>query len=194
MTLPSLPPAYFDAVYAADPDPWHFETSAYERAKYAATLAALPRARYRRAFEPGCSIGVLTAQLASRCDALLAVDVNDMTLDRARQRCATLPHVGFARLQLPQETPPGDFDLIVVSELAYYWSRPDLARAALWMLSALRPGGSLLLVHWTHRVLDYPQTGDEVHAHFLTLAAGGALRHLHGERDADYRLDVFTTP
>ena len=38
----SLEPAYFEALYAADPDPWRFATSAYEREKYTATLAALP--------------------------------------------------------------------------------------------------------------------------------------------------------
>ena len=42
----SLPPGYFEAIYARDPDPWRFADSAYERAKYDATLAALPRPRY----------------------------------------------------------------------------------------------------------------------------------------------------
>jgi hypothetical protein len=70
----TLEPAYFDNVYAADSDPWKFASSAYERDKYAATLAAFPKPRYASAFEIGCSIGVLTSALAPRCDALLAVD------------------------------------------------------------------------------------------------------------------------
>ena len=37
----SLPADYFAAIYARDPDPWRFAESDYERAKYAATLAAL---------------------------------------------------------------------------------------------------------------------------------------------------------
>ncbi|MFE7421819.1 hypothetical protein [Rhodococcus sp. NPDC057529] len=61
-------PSYFDAMYAASPDPWGFGDRWYEQRKYALTLAALPRPRYRRAFEPGCSIGILTAALAHRCD------------------------------------------------------------------------------------------------------------------------------
>ena len=74
MTEPgSLPAGYFEALYAAAPDPWDFEGSDYERGKYAATLAALPQPRYARALEVGCSIGVLTALLAPRCDRLLAV-------------------------------------------------------------------------------------------------------------------------
>lgn len=43
----SLPPSYFDALYSADPDPRKFETSQYEANNYAATIAALPKARYR---------------------------------------------------------------------------------------------------------------------------------------------------
>ena len=67
----TLPPKYFDHVYQANRDPWNFETSPYEREKYAATLAALPRARYAEAFEIGCSLGILTAQLAPHCGHLL---------------------------------------------------------------------------------------------------------------------------
>ncbi len=52
----SLPPSYFDERYAKNLDPWDFETSDYERAKYVATLDALPRARYSSALEVGCSI------------------------------------------------------------------------------------------------------------------------------------------
>ena len=71
---PTLKPEYFDALYAADPDPWNFAASPYEQAKYALTLNAMPKPRYRSALEVGCSIGVLTRLLASRCDAVLAID------------------------------------------------------------------------------------------------------------------------
>ena len=60
----SLPQSYFDRIYQQNPDPWNFETSPYEAEKYRRTLAALPRKRYMRALEIGCSIGVLTSQLA----------------------------------------------------------------------------------------------------------------------------------
>ncbi|NML66195.1 methyltransferase domain-containing protein [Hymenobacter sp. RP-2-7] len=188
----SLPPNYFDDVYRASNDPWAFTSSPYERAKYADTLAALPRPHYPRAFEIGCSIGVLTAQLAPRCGHLLSVDVSEAALTQARQRCASLPQVEIRRLQVPNEFPAGQFDLILLSEVGYYWSRPDLTRAADQLLAALGPGGQLLLVHWTPFVPDYPQTGDEVHAFFLEKTRpGGPLRHLHGHRADNYRLDLL---
>ena len=54
---------YFEAMYRESQDPWSLSTRWYERRKYALTVAALPRARYRSAFEPGCSVGELSALL-----------------------------------------------------------------------------------------------------------------------------------
>ena len=188
----TLPPDYFDNVYRANDDPWQFASSPYEREKYAATLAALPRPHYERAFEIGGSIGVFTAQLAPRCGHLLSVDVSEAALAQARLRCANLPQVEIKKMQVPGEFPDGQFDLILVSEVGYYLSPPDLARAADQMLVALPPGGQLLLVHWTPVVHDYPQTGDEVHEFFLAKTQpGGPLRHLFGERHDKYRLDLL---
>ena len=62
-------------MYQAAADPWGFEDRWHEQRKYAISLAQLPAARYRSAFEPGCSVGVLTRLLASRCDTLLSCDV-----------------------------------------------------------------------------------------------------------------------
>ena len=188
----TLTPKYFDDVYSANEDPWAFTSSPYEREKYAATLAALPRPHYARAFEIGSSIGVLTAQLAGRCGHLLGIDVSEAALAQARQRCAALPQVELRKMQVPGEFPEGQFDLILLSEVGYYWSPADLARAADQMLAALAPAGQLLLVHWTPPVPDYPQTGDEVHDFFLQKAQpGGMLRHLSGHRADKYRLDLF---
>ncbi len=184
----SLQPGYFDQVYAASSDPWDFSTSAYERQKYADTLAHLPRPRYARAFEIGCSIGVLTAQLADRCDYLLSVDVSESALTQARRRCEGLPQVHLERMQIPEDEPEGSFDLIVVSEVAYYWTRPDLDRAMTTLATHQLPGGHLVLVHWTPHVHDYPQTGDQVHDAWLRRPEWRVLQDRARER---YRLSVL---
>ncbi|GAA3978631.1 class I SAM-dependent DNA methyltransferase [Hymenobacter antarcticus] len=188
----TLPPAYFDQVYQANRDPWDFETSPYERAKYAATVAALPRPRYAEAFEIGCSLGVLTAQLAPRCAHLLAVDVSEAALAQARDRCVDLPQVDLRLMRVPEEFPPRQFDLILLSEVGYYWNDADLARAAQQCVTGLKTGGQLLLVHWTPPVHDYPLTGDDVHNYFLAQATdSGPLQHLSGQRHETYRLDLL---
>jgi SAM-dependent methyltransferase len=191
----SLTPDYFDAVYRANTDPWNFEASPYEHAKYTDTLAALPQERrYESGFEVGCSLGVLTEMLAPRCQHLLSIDVAEAPLVRARQRCAHLPQVEFQRLTLPDDFPADRrFDLIVLSEVGYYWALPDLERVAAALLAALQPGGHLLLVHWTPPVHDYPLTGDEVHDLFLRKTGPDApLTHVHGHRAEKYRLDLLS--
>lgn len=186
----SLPPAYFDALYAADPDPWRFAASPYEAAKYAATIAALPLARYERGFEAGCSIGVLTRQLAARCEALLSVDAAARPLGLAKERCADLPAVMLRQARLPAEWPrDGAFDLIVLSEIVYYWDVVDLGAAAAAIETTWAAGGDLVLVHWTGPT-DYPLTGDAA-ATGLIVACAGFADVLKAERAVDYRLDVL---
>ncbi len=189
----SLPSTYFDDVYAASDDPWSFETSAYEAEKYRITIDALGARRFARAFEIGCSIGVFTALLAPRCDALLAVDVSEAALMQARRRCAELPQVLCKHMAVPDDFPDKPFDLVTTCEVAYYWSRADLDRSAALIETTLVPGGWWLLVHWTPEVADYPLGGDEVHDIVLARSrrADAAIRHVAGSRHERYRLDLF---
>ncbi len=186
----SLPPSYFDKLYSSDPDPWKFETSEYEANKYAATIAALPKKRYRSAFEIGGSIGVLTHKLAQRCDALLSIDVSNLAQKQAIERCQSLPHVRFKIMSVPAQFPSETFDLTLVSEVGYYWCWEDLKKAQQLILEHLEPGGHLLLVHWTLYARDYPLSGDEVHDSFLELAPS-KLKHLLSQKEEQYRLDLF---
>lgn len=185
----SLPPGYFDERYARDPDPWRFATSAYERAKYAATLDALPRARYASALEVGCSIGVLTRALAERCDAILGLDVAAAALDQARARCRARAGVRFARAQVPGAWPEETFDLILLSEVVYYLDAGDVARLVARVRGSLRPRGDVVLVHWTGET-HYPLTGDEAADAFI--GGSGAFLHVARQvRTDSYRLDVL---
>lgn len=188
----TLPQSYFDDVYRANNDPWSFETSDYERQKYEATIKALPDAHYHNAFEIGCSIGVLTQMLADRCDQLLSVDASEIPLQTARTRLATFPNVTVRQMNVPAEFPDGPFDLVILSEVGYYFSREDLALARQRIIDSLSPKGHLLLVHWTPFVPDYPLTGDQVHDFFLEAGQeSGSLTHLLNQRAETYRLDLF---
>jgi SAM-dependent methyltransferase len=187
MPAESLDAAYFDRVYASTDDPWHFVTSTYEAGKYAATIEALGSEPYGRALEIGCSIGVLSRMLAARVDALLCVDINARALMLARRRCADLSNVRFEQRTVPVDFPDGPFDLVVLSEVAYYWSDADLAVARDRIVAAAR-GGTLVLVHYLPKVDDYVRDGDAVHAAFLDDERFTAL---HGRREPDYRLDVL---
>ncbi len=184
----TLNPEYFRDRYAASADPWGLAERWYEARKYAVTLALLPRQRYGAAFEPGCSIGVLTAQLAPRCDALLACDAVPDAVASARTRTAGLPGVRVERLAIPSQWPRGSFDLIVMSELLYYFDDADLGQVLGLGIGSLRTGGQLLAVHWRHPAPDHPRTGDEVHE---DLAAHPWLARLAVYRDPDFTAEVY---
>jgi cyclopropane fatty-acyl-phospholipid synthase-like methyltransferase len=186
----SWSPETFDRLYAADPDPWRFATSQYEREKYAATLAALGNRRFVAALEVGCSIGVFTRLLAPRCRTLLAVDVAEAALAAARRRCAGLPGVRIERRRIPDEWPEGGFDLIVLSEVLYFLGSADIARTARCVATALHPGGLALLVNWTGAT-DTPCTGDEA-AELFIAAAAPELRSSQRVTGATYRLDLLS--
>ena len=109
----SLLPAYFDKIYADADDPWGFANREYELHKYLDTLMHLPRRYYATAFEPGCSIGVLSGMLAARVGNLLSVDVSERALQQARTRNADKKNIFFEMMQFPVQAPDSTFDLIV---------------------------------------------------------------------------------
>ena len=180
----TLGPEYFEKLYAASDDPWGFTSRWYEERKYALSLAMLPRRRYAEAFEPGCSIGALTALLVPRCDRLLSWDISPEAVRQARKRP---PGAQVERAMIPDDWPPGSFDLIVFSEVLYYLGPEDLSRVLRLASGSLTPDGTLLAVHWRHPVADYPLTGDEVHA----ALAGTGLSRLVEHREADFIAEVY---
>jgi predicted TPR repeat methyltransferase len=185
----SFDPSYFDRLYREKADPWDFTTSDYERRKYAATLEALGGRHFRSAFEVGCSIGILTHQLADRCDSLLAIDVAQAAVAKAQKNCAGLPNVTIQRMHIPHEWPAGKFDLIMLSEVLYFLGLDDIAITADRSLATLEPGGLVLLVNWTGET-DYPCGGDDAVEHYLACSGRGLIPMAH-RRESEYRLDLL---
>lgn len=180
---------HFEALYAARPDPWRLASSDYERAKYAATLAALPRPGYARGLEVGCAIGILTAALGRRCADLLAVEPVPAALAEARARNADQPHVRFAEMFVPGQWPRERFDLVVLSEVIDYLGADDVLALSDRVAAALDPGGDVVMVHWVGKKRG-PSAGDEASDRFIA-AGDGRLRVLRQDRNPDYRLDVL---
>jgi cyclopropane fatty-acyl-phospholipid synthase-like methyltransferase len=197
MTDVSRDAGYFERMYAADPDPWRFRTSAYEAEKYAATVAAIAGRRYRAGLEVGCSIGVLSAQVAPLCDAFLGLDIAEAPLAEARARCAGLAGAKlgeagrggarFACMAVPGAWPAGLFDLILLSEVLYFLSAADVRAVAARVRACLMPGGRVLLVNWIGEPAP-PQPGDGAAEAFI---AAAELPVERAERAALYRLDLL---
>jgi len=177
---------YFDRLYRERSDPWDFSSSAYEHEKYQATLALLKAGPYESALEIGCSIGVLTAELAKHCSALLAIDASEVALEQARAR-NTSHAVRFERRMVPADFPVGRFDLIVLSEVLYYLDLPDLSRLAEQCATALKPDGDMIMCHWLGDT-DYPLTGSQASDHFADAVRSTFPTRLIAH-DQTYRLE-----
>ncbi len=182
--------SYFERLYAADGDPWDFESSWYERRKYAITVAALPEPHYRRGFEPGCSIGVLSALLAPRCEQLLAVDLLAGPVARTAERLRGSTGVTVEQRLVPEEWPDGPFDLVVLSELAYYFDADELERLMDVAVRTATPDATIVAVHWRGDT-DYPLTGDQAHR---LIGATPGLRQVVRHLEDDFVLDVWRGP
>lgn len=193
------------SLYAADDDPWDMESSLYEAQKRRATLAALPRPRYRLAFEPGCSIGVLTCHLAQRAEQVIGWEAVPRAAASARERVrgleesGTLPpgrvHVEGRMLssqpgsQREATLGPQGADLVVISELLYFLPREELADIISGLCERAAHDAHLVAVHWRHPVGGWPEGAAASHE---ALWAEPALDHLYRDDTcADYLIDVF---
>ena len=151
------------------------------------TLACLPALRYSTTFEPGCSIGVLTSELASRSDRVLSMDLSALALASAAQ--SVPPNVELRQGAIPGDWPAESFELVVLSEVGYYLDPGDCRR-----LGELAAAGAtdLVIVHWRHPVDDYPLSGDEVHRILAKTSTRAGMTRLVEHAEHDFRLDVWS--
>ncbi|WP_141014944.1 PIG-L family deacetylase [Nocardioides sambongensis] len=187
-----------DDLHRRSADPWR-TGSDYERRKRALTLAALPRPRYGRALEIGCSVGALAEDLADRCDHLLAVDASGAAVDAATERLAATDRADdAAAVRVEQRSLPRDwdarwqaepFDLVVVSEVGYFLSPGELEELVERLRGGLAPDGDLLLCHWRHPIHGWPLDGAAVHERFRE---GSGLPVVAEYRDRDAEILVLS--
>jgi predicted TPR repeat methyltransferase len=180
--------SFFEAKYRDAADPWDFARSSYELARYSAILNALSPRRYNLAFEPGCSVGVLTEKLAAFCNHIEAFDLSETAVERAHIRCVYLPNIHIRHASLT-EFLPHDADLYLFSEVGYYLTREALHKHLERAIEHLAPSATLLACHWLGHSPDHILSGDEVHD---TIHQLPNLQHEHAERHTDFRLDRWT--
>jgi SAM-dependent methyltransferase len=184
---------FFERMYRADRDPWSFASNDYERKRYSTILEFVPVGRFRMTFEPGCSIGELTSRLAERCGFVIAIDIAETAVELARRRCQNFANVDVHEGSLPEDIPDGPFDLIIFSEIGYYFTGPRLIALASELASHIEPGGQLLAVHWIGESADHLLTGQVVHDLLREHLPMDHVHHrTHRSRDRDgFVLDVW---
>ena len=156
---------YFDQLYETSEDPWNYHDSDYERAKYDATLQALPRPHYTSGIEVGCSVGILSGKLAPLCKDFLAVDLSEQAIKLARDNNPDLPAYIFQRCVIPLQWPSKPYDLIVLSEILYYLKPDELQELAQHIARDCMAHGHCLIVYW-HGKTDTQFSGEAAATYF----------------------------
>ena len=131
-------------------DPFHYDTSLANRARFLRQKQMLDSVRAGRQFanalEIGCAEGHFTEIIAECSQSLLVVDLSSTALARARQRRNWGECVSFREWDLRSDTIPGKYDLIVVTGVLEYFQRRSTFRdIRTSLVNALNPGGYLLL-------------------------------------------------
>ncbi len=177
-----------DLLHRSHLDPWGVDERWYEHRKRALTVAALPRARFRRALEVGCSRGALAHDLSLRCDELVAVDRSPAAVSEARERLGRLDGVHVEERDIPDDWPDGTFDLVVVSETGYFLSPGSLDRLIDRVATSLTGDGVVLLCHWRHPVAGWVLNGPDVHDRFRD---GRLPAEIARYEDPDFEISVL---
>ena len=149
----------FERKFQRDIDPWNYATSRFEYFKRNALLQACGHYKHGRVLELGCAIGETTRFLGPLSLRLLALDGSPTAISEAKKRVRS-PHISFMQAVLPREMPRGCFDLIVVSELAYYLRDVDLAALAKRISLCLARRGKVVLLHHRQHFPDAAQPGE----------------------------------
>lgn len=145
--MKAIDPAGFEAKFRSNIDPWNYRTSRFEAVKRRTLLHACGSGSFGRALELACATGETSRAMAPRCLRLLAIDSSETAVEHARQTYSRMPRLKFRQAQLPDEMPSGPFDLIVISELAYYLTELSLRRLMRRVAREAAPGGRVVILH-----------------------------------------------
>jgi SAM-dependent methyltransferase len=165
--------AGFEQKFRANIDPWDYTNSRFEHFKRSVLLGACGHRKHGRVLELGCAIGETTRFLAPLSLRLLALDGSSTAITEARRRVRKA-HVRFLEAKLPGQTPSGPFDLIVVSEIAYYLKASDLAALSKKLAAATAHRGKIVLLHHRRHFEDAAQLPALAHARLLSRLSRGA--------------------
>ncbi|MGX7677330.1 SAM-dependent methyltransferase [Jatrophihabitans sp. DSM 45814] len=182
---------HLNDLFAASEDPWHMRSGWHAQRKRDLLLATLPNSRYVSTFEPGCSQGELTPDLARRSERLLAVDGYRDNVTATRNRTSHLSNVTVDHRHLPDDWPRGEkFDLIVLNEIGSMAEASEWATMADAVLDSLDADATVLACHWQHHFPGRTLQTETLHG--LLDSILGLPRQTRVS-DADFTIAVWTT-
>jgi len=142
--------AFFEDLWGRG-DPWDFQSSEFEQARYARLLATLNGRHYGRVLEIGCGAGGFTRHLAPIAADVVALDISPTAIARARELQLAMVDFRVANVMEYKPRAEGPWDLVVMTETIYYlgwlYAFFDVGWLASELFAATRNGGQLLLAN-----------------------------------------------
>lgn len=143
--------ADFSPVYeGASHDAWNYTRNPYEKLRFDMVMDALMTIHAKKALEVGCAEGHLTRRLACHVEGLLACDIMAEAIDRAGAKCGDLKNVRFLRMDVRTDWPEEMFDLLVYSDVLYFFSRKEVKQVLQGSAQHVNVGGYLLFANEWH--------------------------------------------
>lgn len=138
----------FERLYLDEADPWDYNASPYENAKYRTTLdlALVHCARRRNVLEVGCSVGVFSRLLAQHFNHVTAMDVSAEALRRASGHPERPGNVAFLQEDVRRMQARGEYDAIFFAEVLYYLRDQETSVVCRKIESLLTDGGIIVMV------------------------------------------------
>lgn len=180
---------YFEDLYRHNSDPWGYDSHWYEARKRQICLALLTRPRYPKVLEVGCSNGHLSIHLAQRAEELVCIDVSESAVQLASERLQEFEHVVVENRKIPEDYSIQKFDLILISEMAYYLSANELHQFIEKLKHSLNDCGEILCCHWRHEIQDFELNAEQVHQAFQQHFP---FHHYLSLNDPDFMIDLWT--
>lgn len=153
--------AEFERRYAAvAKDAWGYHASQTHCGRADRILAALAGGTPQRLLELGCAEGFLTRRLAEQAAAVVACDLSELAVERARLHCAGLGNVQFLAADVRLRLPAGSFDVCLASDVLYYLSPGEIVSLAKRLRQQMSPDARLIFANeWneSYRDLTSPQ-------------------------------------
>ena len=132
------------------PDAWGYENSEAHQNRFDSLLRILPDQVFDTAIELGCAEGHFTEKLARRCKRVIACDLSQRALARARKRLPGLA-VDWRQCDIRAGIPAEDPDLLIFSDVLYYLSPKEISEVIRDCSRKTRPGALLVFANeWSH--------------------------------------------
>jgi 2-polyprenyl-3-methyl-5-hydroxy-6-metoxy-1,4-benzoquinol methylase len=147
---------YFNYLYLRE-DPYCLAREE-EKRKFDHAFGLLKGFKADKGLEIGCGEGRLSPRVAAICNQVLAIDVSDMALRRARNLNQDDWRIKFKQADLLEANFSAErFNFIFCSEVLSYFRLSQLDVVTAKIIDLLQPQGKLLLVH--HRSLNDDSSG-----------------------------------